>query len=231
MQYVAHAARAWRYYQPAHAKLGVTQRKIAVEFAFRRDAHFKLVKGTATCLECVAQASDTLCGGVEVKRVAEPSVAKPRRAAERMRRFAAENNFGIRLLDWTRFRAHSAERKEPAAEFRLFHQPQRLHRGEYFFRTPALVVERHSDRLEFELEVADPDSEDQASTGNHVDRRKLFGEHDRVSKRQDDDSRAKPDCARMRRDERYRDREIDEDCMWRHRRRRHLRVSKGDIDR
>src|SRR6266849_3888849 len=169
MQYVAHAPRAGRYYQPAHAKLRVTQCKIAVEFTLRRDTHFKLVKGAATCLECVAQAGDTLRGGVEVKRVAEPSVAKPRRAAERMRRFAAENNFGIRLLYRTRFRAHSAERKEPAAEFRLFHRPQRLHRSECFFRAPAFVVERHSDRLEFELEVADPDSEDQASTGNHVD--------------------------------------------------------------
>src|SRR5438132_8724642 len=45
----------------------------------------------------------------------------------------------------------------------------------------------------------------------HVDRRQLLGEHERVSLRQDDDTRAEPDRPRVRGEERERDGLVDRD--------------------
>ncbi len=91
-----------------------------------------------------------------------------------------------------------AERGELTAQLGLLVAPQRAQGVDPLVGAAAAGLEGHADRLVLARHVPHADADLEATLREHVDRRQLLGQDDRVAQRQDHDAGAERDARRDR---------------------------------
>jgi hypothetical protein len=161
-------------------------------------------EGVTVTSSCAPSSSRTAatCSGVR----SQPYQAVGRAgAAVGGRRFAADHDRRMRALDRARPLDHVRERDEAPLELRRRLVPQRAHGGNVLIGARAAVGQRRAERAQFGLEIADAEADDQSALAEHVDRRQLLGEQDRLALRQHDHPDREPHALRHGGEVRQRD--------------------------
>ncbi len=149
-------------------------------------------------------------GGGVLGREREPVPAlAPRDGPPVGRRAVAADDDRDRALHGAGMGVDAGEVGEAAVELGSLVVPEAGHGVEELVRHGAALGEVGADGAELGLEVADADAEREAPTGEHVQRRQLLGQHDRVALREDHDPGRQPDPRRRRGGERERQERVE----------------------
>ena len=156
-----------------HADLERPERRRAVELAY----------GLAESLDTARRRGD-------VQRESVPAVPALDGASVGGRRVATDHHRRATRLDRSGVGVDAGEVRVVPLEARGLLGPERAHGVDVLVGAGAALRERHTDRAHLRFEVAGADPEDQPALRQHVEARHLFGEHQGVALREDDDARA-----------------------------------------
>src|SRR5206468_7506129 len=149
---------------------GVAVEEQPVALGDRRHADLQVLEAATLAFAGGPHAGDGALGALDIEGKAVPALGEACGSRVRRRRVSTEDDRGMRLLRRLWSRLDVRERDEPPLEAGLFHRPEREHRAEILLRARALFFERHTERRELGLEVADADAEDQSPARENVER-------------------------------------------------------------
>src|SRR6266540_873973 len=138
-------------------------------------------------------------GLLDIQVPAVPTVPALDGAAIGGRRFPTDDDRRMRPLHRPRALDDVGEADEAPLERRRRLVPQRPHDRQVLVGPGATIGQRHAERAQLRLDIADPDADGQPPLGQHVDRRELLRQQDRLPLRQHDHPEAQPHPAGQRR--------------------------------